>query len=289
MDRQRAVVFDIDNTLTPPRRPLTAEMAAALMSLAVPFHVAAGSDLPLVQEQFLQPLHSFGFRGEVDAFLCNGSNRYRCVFGAKLSVDLVRDFDFSRHLGVDTFRRLLESLDDILDRQEFALPQGVTVIGNRIIDRRSMINVVPIGRTGGLPTTVEYRNRARFVEYDRQSGFRQRLLACLRHELAGLQRDKALIITLGGQTSFDLVIEGNDKSYAVRSLLEEGYRELLYVGDALFPDGNDGAILAFIAAWNGGRPCPLQVVPVSDWQETTCRLRNLGLLRENEDAAGSKE
>jgi phosphomannomutase len=273
---RRALVFDIDNTLTPPRRPLTAEMAAALRSLTHPFHVAAGSDFPLVKEQFLDPLFSFGFRGQLDAFLCNGSTRYRCRFGSTLGIELLRDFSFSEHLGAAAFGHVIDLVNDILDREEFALPSGVSVIGNRIIDRRSMINVVPIGRSTGLPSAVEYRNRALFVEHDLRSGFRQRMLICLRRELSDLARSKALIITLGGQTSFDLVIEGNDKSYAVSTLLAEGYGELLYVGDALTPDGNDGAILSFIASWNGHGPCPVRAIPVANWQETMQRLRSLG-------------
>lgn len=276
---RRVFLFDIDNTLTPPRRPLTEEMARALRSLAFPFHVAAGSDLPLVREQFLHPLFSFGFRGRLDAFLCNGSTRYRCGFGSALSVDLVRDFSFAEYLGDAAFRQLIDRVNEILDRPEFALPPSVGVMGKRIIDRRSMINVVPIGRSTGLPSAAEYRNRALFVEHDLSSGFRQRMLACLRRELSELTRDKGLKITLGGQTSFDLVIEGNDKSYAVSTLLAEGCEEVLYVGDALTPDGNDGAVLSFIASWNGRGPCPVRAIPVADWQETIGRLYSLGALR----------
>jgi len=48
VDARSAVVFDVDNTLTPPRRPLEPEMAAALQHLSVPFFVCAGSDLRLI-------------------------------------------------------------------------------------------------------------------------------------------------------------------------------------------------------------------------------------------------
>ena len=39
---KKALVFDIDNTLTPPRRPLNKEMAESLKGLEVPFFLVAG-------------------------------------------------------------------------------------------------------------------------------------------------------------------------------------------------------------------------------------------------------
>ena len=78
----RGIVFDIDNTLTPPRRPLEPEMADVLRALRVPFHLAAGSNLAMVEEQFLEPAYAYGIRRTLDAFVCNGSDRYRCDLGA---------------------------------------------------------------------------------------------------------------------------------------------------------------------------------------------------------------
>ncbi|MDQ1525332.1 MAG: hypothetical protein QOE47_3256, partial [Pyrinomonadaceae bacterium] len=82
------LLLDIDNTLTPPRRPLNKEMADIVNRLNVPFHVAAGSHMKILQEQFFSPLYLFGFRQQFDAFLSNGAIHYHCDYSEKMSVEV---------------------------------------------------------------------------------------------------------------------------------------------------------------------------------------------------------
>jgi phosphomannomutase len=49
-------------------------------------------------------------------------------------------------------------------------------------------------------------------------------------------------VRLGGATSIDVTKPGIDKAYGIRKLrdiLHISIREMIYVGDALFPGGND--------------------------------------------------
>jgi hydroxymethylpyrimidine pyrophosphatase-like HAD family hydrolase len=49
-------------------------------------------------------------------------------------------------------------------------------------------------------------------------------------------------VRLGGSTSIDVTLPGIDKAYGIRKLRDISgipIREMLYVGDALFPGGND--------------------------------------------------
>jgi phosphomannomutase len=49
-------------------------------------------------------------------------------------------------------------------------------------------------------------------------------------------------VTLGGSTSVDITKPGIDKAYGVRKLrdvLQVTIAQMLFVGDALFPGGND--------------------------------------------------
>jgi hydroxymethylpyrimidine pyrophosphatase-like HAD family hydrolase len=273
-----ALVLDVDNTLTPPRRPLEREMADVLGALTVPFCLDAGSDLPLVERQFLRPLHEFGFRGEIDAFLCNGARRYRCTFDGRLSVRLLRDFDLREHLGAAGFAELLAVLQRLLDDPEFRLPEPLTIIGERIVERGAMINFAPIGRPRRDLDAEAYRNRDAFVRFDRETGYRRRMLARLESDLRDVKARSGLSITLGGQTSFDICVAGNDKSYALAALLDEGYERLTFIGDALFPGGNDGAVLEFIERWPAGSECPVRTVRVTSWTETPERLREMGVV-----------
>lgn len=271
---KQALLFDIDGTLTPPRMPLEPEMAHALGGLRVPFHVAAGSHLELVRGQFFEPLWRFGFRGELDAFLSNGATRYRCSLADHCAIELADEFSFRGHLGEPGYARLLAALRDALER--FPLPRDVTPLGNRVVDRVSMINFCPIGRPDGPVTPDAERARAGFVAFDRATGYRRRVLEHLGAELGDLVRGRGLLILLGGQTSFDLCIEGRDKTAAVRHLLARGVDRVTFIGDALFEGGNDSVIARFVAGWTGDRPCPVEAVAVDGWRDTLRVLADRG-------------
>jgi hydroxymethylpyrimidine pyrophosphatase-like HAD family hydrolase len=262
-----AIVFDIDNTLTPPREPLDRDMAQRLGELARPFALAAGSDLGLLMSQFFEPLHAYGYRGEFDAFICNGASRYRCRSGAQLSVTPVDEFSLARHLGPERFAALSALLDEMLADERFALPASVPIVGPRLIDRQAMINIAPSGRQRGALSAEARESREQFVRFDEATGYRARLMPVLRRALDERLPNNDLLLTLGGQTSFDLVVRGRDKSFAVRSLLDEGATHVTYVGDALFPGGNDAAVSDFVAAWPGGH-CPVEVIQVTDYRHT---------------------
>jgi len=275
-----ALVFDVDNTLTPPRRPLGRDLAEALKRLNVPFALAAGSDLNIVQDQFFAPLHAMGYRGSFDAFLCNGASRYHCMCGQDLKVEVVDDFSINDHLGPEWARELLAIMERSLENPDFRLPPDLTVIGDRIINRKSMINLAPIGRPrGGNLAEDAQRNRDAFVAFDERTGYRKRYLSYLRKAVAPIAAAKDLVVTYGGQTSFDFVIRGRDKTYPVRTLLASGVGEVFYFGDALFEGGNDAAVLDLIRDWSA-TPCPVKAVAVANCEQTLERLRTMGFLTE---------
>ena len=262
------LLTDIDGTLTPPRRPLLPEMAEALKQLTVPFHVAAGSDLALVEPQFLRPLWDFGFRRDIEAFVNNGATHCHCPYSQRFAIEKVSEFDFRGHLGTEGFGCLMQALENVLRSEEFALPDTVRVIGDRIINRGSMLNFSPIGRPKGELTDVTLRNRHQFAQFDQASQYRRRILAHLNDQLSLLVREKRLRIMLGGETSFDLVIEGKDKTNAVSTLLRMGCKQVVFLGDALFEGGNDSVITDFIKNWNGPEACPVRAIQVSGWGDT---------------------
>lgn len=262
-----AFVFDIDNTLTPPREALDLAMARRLGALRQPFALAAGSDRELLMSQFFEPLHAHGYRGEFDAFICNGASRYRCRSGSTLSLTAVDEFSLEAHLGSAGFRTVFELLHELLDDPRFVLPSSVSVLGEKLIDRGAMINVAPAGREKGALSDRARVSRDEFVAFDLQTGYRAKFLPALRALLDARLPGNDLRLTLGGQTSFDIVVQGRDKSFAVRSLLDEGLSHVTYVGDALFPGGNDAAVSDFVASWSSG-VCPVEVIQVRDHLHT---------------------
>jgi phosphomannomutase len=274
---KRALLFDIDNTLTPPRQPLAEPMVKVLKNLTIPFHVTAGSHMGLLQEQFFQPLYDLGFRGSFEAFISNGGIHCHCDYSNGMSIDLVSAFNIRNHLGEANYQFLFDILNKVQTDPIFALPSTLTILGETITYREAMVNFVPMGRT--LVQTREYReNRSQFVAFDRATGFREKLLQHLRETLACLIESHQLTITLGGETSFDISVAHKDKTNAVWTLLENGIENLIFIGDALFAGGNDAPIGDIVLNWANTTPCPLETIQVVGWQDTREKLYQRGFI-----------
>lgn len=270
------LLFDIDNTLTPPRRPLNREMAEVLKNLDYQFHVAAGSHYGILESQFFQPLADFGFKGKFHAFINNGARHCSFDYTDGLEMDVISDFDIRSHLGDDNFMFLLDVLHRAEQSPEFRIEPPLRIVGDTIGLRGSMVNFVPIGRKKGERDDEDYREaREMFVEFDERTGYRLRLLEHLNAELAELMTSRDLTITLGGETSFDLSIRNKDKSNAVWSLLEMGAERIIFLGDALFENGNDATIQRVADTWPADSDCPLETIQVRGWENTMEVLRQL--------------
>ncbi len=273
-----ALLMDIDGTLTPPRAQLLPEMGEALKNLRIPFHVAAGSDIALVEPQFLQPLWNYGLRKDFECFVSNGSSHLHCPFSQRYEIQRVHAFDFRAHLGPEHYAHLINALEGVLTSPDFSMPDTIKIVGDRIMDRGSMLNFSTFGRPKGEVTPEGFRNREAFAHFDKSTGYRRRILAFLNEKLAATIREKNLRIMLGGETSFDIVIIGNDKTKPVYKLLEMGYKKIVFLGDALFDGGNDSVVADLIKNWNKATPCPVTATQVTSWKHTIEIFREHGWL-----------
>src|SRR5215204_1511352 len=272
-----AILFDIDNTLTPPRQSLQSEMVNILKKLVVPFHIAAGSHMELVEEQFFVPLYLGGFSGKFNAFLGNGAIHYFCDYSDRLKIETVSAFNIRAFLGEEHFQQIIEILNETLQLPGFSLPASIEASVDQVVFRGSMINLCPIGRNNNNPD-IYHINRKKFVDFDYKSSYRQHIMEHLKSKLSFYIQEKDLTITLGGETSLDIGIVNQDKTIAVRTLLEQGIERLIFIGDALFEGGNDWPIQSFVDNWNSDIKCPLETIQVHDWEDTIETLNTLNLI-----------
>lgn len=271
MKSSHVLLMDIDGTLTPARKPVEKQMAYFLERLTIPFFVAAGSDLHLLENQFFLPLKKFGFKRDFEAFLNNGTTHYECIYTKKYEIVMKEQFDIKNYLGDKYYKILLDTIKQVNDNKEFILDESMLIEGERIIDRHGMINFTPMGRSISKETlsNEEIEKRSKFVEFDRRNSYRKRVKAYLEQQCHEIIKKRDLLILIGGQTSFDIVIKGKDKSNAVRDLLKrDGIKKITFLGDALFDGGNDSVIMDFIQSWDDKSPCPLNAISVDNWEET---------------------
>ncbi len=222
MNSRTIVLFDLDGTLTPPRRKISEKNREKLTELLqyVRVGILTGSTLSYVTEQVDNEL----FQKGLEVFPCNGTEHWKQIDGtwiSQLPLSSMREYMGSewRHL-----HKIIHTMQgDLMD----ILPE-LPLTGQFVSYRGSMINWCPIGRE------ADHDDRQKFEEIDQSSNLRIGSLVTLRERLRVL--NKKLMVKLGGSTSFDIYPEGWDKSYALRHFPSD---VVWFVGDRCDPMGND--------------------------------------------------
>ncbi|KAJ3259841.1 Phosphomannomutase [Boothiomyces macroporosus] len=209
------VLFDIDGTLTPARKTISQEMRNTLAELRkkVVVGFVGGSDLPKQIEQIGDDvLDLFDF-----SFAENGLTAYR--LGQKLESE-----SFIRFLGEERYKRLANFILKYIADLDIPIKRGTF-----IEFRNGMINVSPIGRNCSHP------EREEFERFDKLHNIRPKFVEALKAEFP----DYGLVYSIGGQISFDVVPEGWDKTYCLKHVKNENFKEIHFFGDKTFKGGND--------------------------------------------------
>lgn len=215
---KKLIVFDLDGTLAPSKSALDPAMAALLHDLLgiVKVAVISGGDWPQFEKQLLSNLPH-------DQRLVNLSVLPTC--GTKF-------FQYSgdwKELYAENFaakdrERIISSLHKAFAEAGFKVER---VWGEVIEDRGSQITLSALGQEAPL---------AEKVKWDPDFARRKKIKALLDPLIPGFS------VRLGGATSIDVTKPGIDKAYGIRKLrdlLGISLKEMIYIGDALFPGGND--------------------------------------------------
>lgn len=221
MSKYKAVVFDLDGTLAESKQKITTNMALLLWQLSKQHIVSviSGGDWPQYSKQLLPVLIDQG----VDL-----SNFLFCPTCATKMY--VRDLDnnwnllYSLNLSDQEKIKIRESLDTAIEKTGFKPDR---IWGEQIEDRGTQITFSALGQEAPL----EEKNK-----WDPDFSKRKLIKAEL---------DKMLpeySVRLGGTTSVDITAAGVDKAYGLEQISKHAnisIADILFVGDAIFPDGND--------------------------------------------------
>jgi len=210
------ILFDVDGTLTEPRKFITPEMKQFLHDLRnrAVIGFVGGSDLNKQREQLgADVMEYFEFW-----FPENGVMAYR--HGKLFHKMSLKDF-----LGEEKLQEIINfCLHYIADLK---IPKKR---GTFIEFRNGMMNVSPIGRN----CTQEERDE--FEVFDKAAGVRKAFVAALQARFGQYR----MTFSIGGQISFDVFPTGWDKTYCLPLLPAEYDRSHIYfVGDKTEPGQND--------------------------------------------------
>lgn len=232
-------VFDIDNTLTPPREMMTEEFADYFLGFCQrnEVYLVTGSGYDYVCAQIFQDILD-----EVKAvFPCAGTSKVVC--GAELY----------KHIW-EPNPLIFGVLGQLLSNSKWPHQYRYE---NFIEHRGSMINFSILGRK------CPHDMRGEYFKWDTESGERLRFVSQLKELFPELS------VTIGGETSMDLAPLGNDKSMILDDLSEFEGKQIIFFGDKCEEGGNDYPLAERIKKEERG-----MVMQVKSWHETFTHLEN---------------
>lgn len=209
-------LFDVDGTVTPARLVVTPEMKEFMKKLREKVVVAlvGGSDFPKLEEQMggdnVTTLYDYVFPE-------NGLVAYK-------NGELFHRQDIKTFMGEEKLKTFINFCLKYIAELDIPVKRGTF-----IEFRNGMINVSPIGRN------CSQEERIAFFEYDKVHKVRDKFVSVLREEFA----DYGLQLSIGGQISFDVFPKGWDKTYCLKHVENDGYKEIHFFGDKCYQGGND--------------------------------------------------
>jgi phosphomannomutase len=215
---KRLIVFDLDGTLSESKTALDVEMTTLLSALLAIVQVAviSGGDWPQFMSQLLLSFPPDQHLENLSLLPTCGTKLYQFK-GAWKKI-------YSEDLTASEKAKILRALGQALETADLKVQK---MWGESIDDRGSQITFSALGQLAPLEEKKKW---------DPEFEKRKRIKALL---------DKLIpefSVQLGGTTSVDITKPGIDKAYGIRKLEDTfgiAIDEMIFIGDALFPGGND--------------------------------------------------
>jgi len=239
---KQLVIFDLDGTLAKSKAPLGVAMGKLLGRLMTVARVAiiSGGTWTQFQKQLL-PFLPTDDRLKQLSMLPTTGTRFMQYDGQWRQL-YAEDFTAAEK------NKIVGSLDKAFDQSGF---QPKKHWGELIEDRGSQITLSALGQAAPLDEKKTW---------DPDFAKRKKIKAILDPMLPDFS------VTLGGATSIDITRPGVDKAYGIHKLKQEldiPIARMMFVGDALFPGGND----------HPARSTGVDCIEVRDPQETERVIR----------------
>jgi phosphomannomutase len=215
---KKLIVFDLDGTLAESKSSLDAEMATLLSVLVgiVQVAVISGGNWPQFQKQLLANLPYDEHLKNLSLLPTCGTKFYQYQSGWEQL--------YSEDFTAGEKEKIISSLKQAIGLSDF---KAERTWGEVIEDRDSQITFSALGQQAPI---------AEKKKWDPDFTKRKKMKADLDHLIPEFS------VRLGGTTSVDVTKPGIDKAYGIRKLrdiLGIAIQEMIFIGDALFPGGND--------------------------------------------------
>jgi len=216
---KKLIVFDLDGTLAESKASVDAEMATLLSKLLeiVKVAVISGGNWPQFEKQVLSNLPHDEHLKNLSLLPTCGTKFYQ--YGGKDWTKL-----YSEDFTAAEKEKIISSLQQVSDDSGFKVER---VWGEVIEDRGSQITFSALGQQAPIEEKKKWD-----ADFTKRKKMKERLGRLI----------PEFSVRLGGTTSIDVTKPGIDKAYGIRKLRDTlgiSIQEMIFVGDALFPGGND--------------------------------------------------
>ena len=215
---KKLIVFDLDGTLAESKSSLDTEMAGLLHDLLCIVKVAiiSGGGWPQFEKQILSNLPHDESLKNLSLLPTCGTQFYQFDGGwAKL---------YSEDFNSEEKKKIIDALKNALNTVGFNIEK---IWGETIEDRGSQITYSALGQQASIKEKTKWD-----PDFDK----RKKIKTILDQSIPEFS------VRLGGTTSVDITKPGIDKAYGImklRDILKIEIDEMIFIGDALFPGGND--------------------------------------------------
>lgn len=220
---KKLIIFDLDGTLTESKAPMDEKTSALLSGLLKKKMVAiiGGGKYEQFQKQFLPYLRASKEElKRLFLFPTNSTAFYRLSGSTWKRI-------YHRDLSRQEKKKIFDAFDVTFKKHNYKHPKNI--YGVLIEDRGSQVSFSAHGQLAPMKVK-EMWNKTKDV--------RPQLMKTLSKLLPQFE------VRRGGLTTIDVTRKGIDKAYGVRQIqkaLGIQIKDMLFIGDALYPGGNDYA------------------------------------------------
>ncbi len=215
---KKLIAFDLDGTLAESKAAIDKEMADRLAALLTVAKVAviSGGDWLQFETQVLAHLPKGAKLKNLSILPTCGTKFYQYTRSWKQL--------YAENFTDEEKKKIIESLNEAVDTSGY---KAKKTWGETIEDRGSQVTYSALGQKAPLDEKKKYD-----PDFAKRDKIKKRL-------------DKLIpefAVNLGGATSIDVTKHGIDKKYGIHKLhqvLGIKISEMIFIGDALFPGGND--------------------------------------------------
>lgn len=232
LNPKKLIVFDLDGTVARTKSPMDQQMAGLMAKLIEVKKVAiiSGGKLGIFKVQLLNPLkvqkkwlqNLFLFPTTGTAFF-NYDNGWKNVYAHKLSKEEVA--------------QVRKAFKDVMKEINYVPPKKVY---GKVIENRAFSQITLSFLGQDIVKELGMKGVKMKEEWTRKN-------TPLKMQIAKLvgERIPHLEVRAAGFTSIDVTKKGIDKAYGIKQMekyLKVKIKDMLFVGDAIFPGGNDYAV-----------------------------------------------